>query len=189
MIAFIDEHRGVYGVEPICTPLPIAPSIYHRHAARRADPGRLAARARRDAVRGRKLRTTILDPAAAWPWDRVNRQLEAPCPNALEVGDLTYVASWSGFVYAAFMIDAYTRRIVGWRVSRTAHAGFVLEALEQALHERRPVQGEGLVHHADCGIQGGCRRSSQHGRCELIAGSGPAPRPGFSNRGSCEARR
>ena len=60
-----------------------------------------------------------------------------------------YVATWSGFVYVAFVIDAYARRIVGWRVSRTAHAGFVLDALEQALHDRRPVQGGGLVHHSD----------------------------------------
>src|SRR4051812_24813541 len=69
--------------------------------------------------------------------------------NVLWVSDFTYVATWSGFVYVAFVIDAYARRIVGWRVSRTAHAGFVLDALEQALHERRPVQGGGLVHHSD----------------------------------------
>jgi transposase InsO family protein len=71
------------------------------------------------------------------------------------------VATWSGFVYVAFVIDAFARRIVGWRVSRTAHAGFVLDALEQALHERRPVQG-GLVHHSDRGVQGEFKRSSQH---------------------------
>jgi putative transposase len=66
---------------------------------------------------------------------------------------LTPLATWAGFVYVAFVIDAYARRIVGWRVSRTAHAGFVLDALEQALHERRPVQGSGLVHHSDRGSQ------------------------------------
>jgi putative transposase len=64
-----------------------------------------------------------------------------------------YVATWQGFVYVAFVIDAFARRIVGWRVSRTAHAGFVLDALEQALHDRRPVHGSGLVHHSDRGVQ------------------------------------
>ena len=68
-------------------------------------------------------------------------------------GDRLYVATWSGFVYVAFVIDAYARRIVGWRVSRTAQAGFVLDALEQALHERRPARGSGLVHPSDRGVQ------------------------------------
>lgn len=203
MIAFIDDHRAAYGVEPICKVLPIAPSTYHAHAARRADPGRLPARARSDAalmveirrvfeenfhvygvrkvwrqlgregvvvarctvarlmrvmglqgiVRGRKVRTTIPDLAAPCPLDRVNRQFKAPRPNTLWVSDFTYVATWVGFVYVAFVIDAFARRIVGWRASRTAHAGFVLDALEQALHERRPLQGAGLVHHSDRGSQ------------------------------------
>ena len=81
-------------------------------------------------VRNRKVRTTIPDPAAACPLDRVNRQFKAPRPNVLWVSDFTYVATWSGFVYVAFVIDVYVRRIVGWRVSRTAHAAFVLHALE-----------------------------------------------------------
>ena len=68
------------------------------------------------------------------------------------MSDFTYVSTWSGFVYVAFVIDAFARRIVGWRVSRTAHAGFVLDALEQALHERRPVGGT-LIHHSDRGGQ------------------------------------
>lgn len=71
----------------------------------------------------------------------------------LWVSDFTYVATWTGFVYVAFVIDTYARRIVGWRVSRTAHASFVLDALEQALHDRRPVQGGGLIHHSDRGSQ------------------------------------
>ena len=203
MIAFIDEHRALHGVEPICRVLPIAPSTYHAHAARRADPGKLPARARRDitlrteirrvyeenfrvygvrkvwrqllregiavarctvarlmrtmglqgVVRGKRVRTTISNAAAPCPLDRVNRQFKAPRPNALWVSDFTYVATWAGFVYVAFVIDAFARRIVGWRVSRTAHAGFVLDALEQALHERRPVRGGGLVHHSDRGVQ------------------------------------
>ncbi len=71
----------------------------------------------------------------------------------LWVSDFTYVATWAGFVYVAFVIDVYARAIVGWRVSRTAHAGFVLDALEQALHDRKPVHRSGLVHHSDRGSQ------------------------------------
>jgi len=203
MIAFIDAHRDAYGVEPICRVLPIAPSTWHEHAARRADPSRLPARAKRDEVlkeevrrvfdenfgvygvrkvwrqmkregfdiarctvarlmrsmglqgviRGKPVKTTISDKAAPCPLDKVNRQFQAPAPNRLWVSDFTYVSTWRGFVYVAFVIDAYARRIVGWRVSRTAHASFVLDALEQALHDRRPIHGGGLVHHSDRGVQ------------------------------------
>jgi transposase InsO family protein len=73
-------------------------------------------------------------------------------PNVLWVSDFTHVATWQGFVYVAFVIDVFARRVVGWRVSRTAHAGFVLDALEQALHDRRPLKG-GLIHHGDRGGQ------------------------------------
>ena len=78
-----------------------------------------------------------------------------PCAGAkpLWLSDFTYVSTWSGFVYVAFVIDAYARRIVGWRVSKTAHASFVLDALEQALHERRPIHRGGLVHHSERGSQ------------------------------------
>jgi putative transposase len=209
MIAFIDEHREAYGLEPrsgsrpICKLLPIAPSTYHAQAARRADPAKLSARAKGDAVliveirrvweenfcvygvrkiwrqlgregitvarctvarlmramglrgvvRGKPVRTTVSDEATPCPLDRVNRQFQAVQPNALWVADFTYVSTWVGFVYVAFVIDAFARRLVGWRVSRTAHASFVLDALEQALHARRPVQGGGLVHHSDRGSQ------------------------------------
>jgi hypothetical protein len=155
MIAFIDEHRALHGVEPICRVLPIAPSTYHTHAARRADPGKLPARAQRDitltaeirrvyeenfhvygirkvwrqllregtavarctgarlmrtmglqgVVRGKRVRTTISNAAVPCPLDRVNRQFNAPRPNALWVSDFTYVATWAGFVYVAFVID------------------------------------------------------------------------------------
>src|SRR5260370_42696535 len=91
-------------------------------------------------IRGKSVKTTISDRAAPCPWDHVNRQFKAPRPNVLWLSDFTYVATWTGFVYVAFVIDAYARRIVGWRVSRTAHPGFVLDALEQALHDRPPVQ-------------------------------------------------
>ncbi len=104
-------------------------------------------------IRGKKVRTTVSGKATPCPLDHVNRQFKAPRPNALWVSDFTYVATWQGFVYVAFVIDTYARRIVGWRVSRSAHAGFVLDALEQAIADRRPVAGAGLVHHSDRGVQ------------------------------------
>ena len=104
-------------------------------------------------VRERRVRTTVTDPAAACPRDRVNRQFKVACPKRLWVADFTYVATWGGFVYVAFVIDVFARRIVGWRVSRSARADFVLDALEQALHERRPFAGSGLVCHSDRGSQ------------------------------------
>jgi len=104
-------------------------------------------------IRGKPIRTTVQDKAAPCPPDRANRAFHAPAPNRLWLSDLTYVSTWSGFVYVAFVIDAYARKIVGWRVSRTAHASFVLDALEQALHEWRPVRQFGLVHHPDRGSQ------------------------------------
>ncbi len=104
-------------------------------------------------IRGKKVRTTVSGKATPCPLDHVNRQFKAPRPNALWVSDFTYVATWQGFVYVAFVIDTYARRIVGWRVSRPAHAGFVLDALEQAIADRRPVAGAGLVHHSDRGVQ------------------------------------
>jgi putative transposase len=202
MIAFIDEHRAVHGVEPICRVLPIAPSTYHAHMARRADPAKVPPRARRDAelsreirrvfednfgvygvrkvwrqlgregievarctvarlmgkmglqgiVRGRTKRTTNSNKAAPCPLDRVNRDFKVSRPNALWVADFSYVATWAGFVHVAFVIDAFARRIVGWRVSRSAATGFVLDALEQALHDRRPIDDD-LVHHSDRGVQ------------------------------------
>lgn len=105
------------------------------------------------AVRGKKLRTTVPDPAAACPLDRVQRQFQAQRPNQLWVSDFTYVSTWQGFVYVAFVIDVYARRIVGWRVSATMRTDFVLDALEQAVYERRPGEGDCLVHHSDRGSQ------------------------------------
>lgn len=104
-------------------------------------------------IRGKPVRTTFPDKAAPSPLDRVNRQFKAPAPNRMWVSGFTYVATWQGVVYVAFVIDVFARRIVGWRASRTAHAGFALDALEQALHDRRPVHGGGLVHHSDRGVQ------------------------------------
>ena len=203
MISFIDEHRPVLGVEPICKVLPIAPSTYYDTVAKRTDVDRLSVRARRDVslkieirrvfdanyrvygvrkvwrqlrregfdvarctvarlmktmglqgvIRGKHVRTTVSDKAVPCPLDQVNRQFHAPAPNRLWVSDFTYVSTWTGMVYVAFVIDVYARFIVGWRVSRTAHAGFVLDALEQALHDRKPVGKDGLVHHSDRGSQ------------------------------------
>jgi putative transposase len=202
MIAFIDDHRTAYGVEPICKVLRIAPSTYHARAAVQVSPAKGSARSRRDAelcaeirrvheanfgvyglrkvwrqlrregiaaarctvarlmrqmglqgvVRGKATRTTMPDKATPCPADKVNRQFQAPRPNQLWVSDFTYVATWQGFVYVAFVIDVFARCIVGWRVSRNAQTGFVLDALEQALHDRRPVQ-VGLIHHSDRGGQ------------------------------------
>ena len=134
----------------------------------------------RGAIRGKPLRTTISDKAALCPLDHVNRQFHASAPDRLWLADFTYVATWAGFVYVAFVIDAYARRIVGWRASRTAHADFVLDALEQALHDRRPASRGGLVHHSDRGAQGGFNRSSQRS-AYLIVESDPALLQAFSN--------
>ncbi len=113
-------------------------------------------------VRGKAQRTTRPDKALPCPRDKVNRQFRAPAPNTLWVSDFTYVSTWQGFVYVAFVIDTFANRIVGWRASRSPQTQFVLDALEQALYERRPT-GD-LVHHSDRGSQGGFNRSSQHFR-------------------------
>lgn len=202
MVAFIDAHRDEYGVEPICDVLPIAPSTYYEHAARRANPELRPARAKRDeklrpeirrvwneneivygankvwrqlrregvavarctverlmrelglrgVVRGRAFtHTTIADDSSARPLDLVQREFRATRPNQLWVADITYVATWTGFVYVAFVIDVFSRAIVGWRVSNSLRSDLALDALEQALHAR-PVTDE-LVHHSDRGTQ------------------------------------
>jgi putative transposase len=203
MKAFIDAHRDIYGVEPICKVLPIAPSTYYAHAARQADLRRRSARAQRDemlsheiervwnenfrvygvrkvwrqlrredfevarctvqrlmrrlglrgVIRGKMVRTTVSDANAPCPLDHVRRQFKADRPNALWVSDSTYVSTWQGFVYVAFIIDVFARRIVGWRASSSARTDFVLDALEQALCARKPVGPDRLVHHSDRGVQ------------------------------------
>ena len=105
------------------------------------------------AVRGRKFKTTIPDTAAVRPPDLVEREFIAPCPNRLWVADLTYVATWRGFVYVAFVIDVFSRRIVGWRASNSLRSDLALDALEQALYERRESGTDGLIHHSDRGVQ------------------------------------
>jgi transposase InsO family protein len=106
----------------------------------------------RGAMRGKSVKTTHPDTAAPCPLDRVNRQFSATRPNQLWVADFTYVSTWQGFVYVAFVIDVYARYIVGWRVSRSMHTDFVLDALEQALYARQPDRNT-LIHHSDRGAQ------------------------------------
>jgi putative transposase len=202
MVDFIEEHRGEYGVEPICAVVPIAPATYYEHRARRRDPDLRPERAKRDgelrddilrvwkenfavygaekvwrqlrregksvarctverlmrdmglrgAVRGRAFKvTTVADDAAVRPADLVKREFKATRPNQLWVADLTYVATWAGFVYVAFVIDVFSRAIVGWRVSTSLRSDLALDALEQALHAR-PHTGQ-LIHHSDRGVQ------------------------------------
>ncbi len=103
--------------------------------------------------RGKQQRTTVPDPKAPCPLDRVNRQFRAERPNQLWVSDFTYVSTWQGWVYVAFVVDVFSRRIVGWRQSSSMHTEFVLDALEQALYARRPSEEDGLVHHSDRGSQ------------------------------------
>ena len=202
MVGFIEDHRGSYGVEPICAALPIAPATYYQHRARRLDPEKRPARAKRDAelrpqiqrvwdenfavygaekvwrqlgredvavarctverlmramglrgaVRGGAFKvTTLADDSANRPPDLVDREFHATRPNQLWVADITYVATWAGFVYVAFVIDVFSRSIVGWRVSRSLRSDLALDALEQALHAR--PHGDDLVHHSDRGVQ------------------------------------
>jgi len=204
MVAFIDQHREQYGVEPICAVLPIAPSTYFLRKAQQHDATRRSARARRDdalrtairrvwdanqqvygprkvwkqlrrdgdrvarctverlmremrlqgATRGRAwVVTTRADAATDRPADLVARQFTAIRPNQLWVADFTYVATWRGFVYVAFVIDVFARRIVGWRVSASLRTDFVLDALEQAIYDRGVGAKTDLVHHSDRGTQ------------------------------------
>jgi len=103
--------------------------------------------------RGKTVRTTIRDSKAACPQDLVRRQFHADRPNQLWVSDFTYVSTWRGFVYVAFVVDVFARFIVGWKVSYSMRTDFVLDALEQALHARRPSENDHLVHHSDRGSQ------------------------------------
>ena len=222
MVRYIDEHKDRFGVEPICKMLPIAPSTYYELKAREADPGRLPARARRDAAlkphiqgvweenfcaygvrktwkqlkreqvkvarctvqrlmrqmglcgvtRGKAFKvTTISDANALRPADLVERKFVATRPNQLWVADFTYVATWRGGVFVAFVIDVFSRMLVGWRVSTSMKADLVLDALEQAVHARSDT--EGLVHHSDRGTQYlSIRYSERLAECGIAASVG-----------------
>lgn len=201
MVSFIDQHRHIHGIEPICASLPIAPSTYFEHKAREADPERLPPRVKRDvylrgeirrvwdehfqvygarkvwrqllrdevvvarctverlmremgltgAVRGKKARTTTPGDDAGNPADLVKRNFTASRPNELWIADLTYVSTWRGFAYVAFVIDVFARMIVGWCVSNSLKTDLPLTALEQAIHARQDTGH--LVHHSDHGSQ------------------------------------
>ena len=203
MIAFIDDHRGVFGVGPICRVLGIASSTYYVFKAVERDPELASGRARQDqldmaaiqlafdgsrgrygarkvwhqlrregrdiarctverlmklmglqgVVRGKKVITTNPDAAQPCPDDKVNRAFVAAMPNQLWVSDFTYVSSWQGMVYVAFIIDVFARKIVGWRVSTSMTTGFVLDALNQAICQRAPSEADNLIHHSDRGSQ------------------------------------
>ncbi len=198
MIRYIDQHRGKFGVEPICQVLEIAPSTYYEARSRPASARRLhdaelkseiervhrenfevygiekvwrqlnrddiavgrerVARLMREiglegVVRGKSRRTTIPDELAEKPVDLVDRKFTAAAPNRIWVADLTYVWTRAGFVYVAFVIDLFSRYIVGWRVSSSLHAELALDALEMALWHRGQQQLEGLIHHSDRGVQ------------------------------------
>ncbi len=105
------------------------------------------------ARRGKKVRITISDRKAPCPQDRVNWMFKAELLNQLWVSDFTYVSTWQGWLYVAFVIDVYARRIVGWRVGGSMQTDFVLDALEQALYARQPERSGSLIHHSDRGSQ------------------------------------
>ena len=203
MTEFIDEHKGSFGVEPICTALQFAPSTYYAVKARQANPsarslrdaellevirrihehsdgtygadkvwwqlqreGIAAARCtverlmRRDGLqgvrRGKRRRTTIADDQAQRPTDLVDRDFSADRPNRLWVSDFTYVMTWSGVVYVAFVIDAFSRRIVGWKADTNMRTELVLDTLEMALWSRDRdgiALAEGMICHNDAGSQ------------------------------------
>jgi len=141
------ENRQVYGSRKVWRQL-----IREGITVARCTVERLMrAQGLRGAVRGRQYKTTVPDEAAARPADLVQRQFVATRPNQLWVADLTYVSTWMGFVFVAFVIDVFSRMIVGWRVSRSLRTDLALDALEQALHARRDTAG--LVHHSDRGVQ------------------------------------
>jgi putative transposase len=198
MTRYIDEHRDVFGVEPICRTLAIAPSTYYAvktrppsrrsqederlkdrisqvhednfevygvrkvwHQLRRdaVDVGRdrvgrlMAELGLRGATRTKKVRTTMPAPGSQRPADLVERIFNAAMPDRLWVADLTYIPTRTGFCYASFVIDAFSRRIVGWRVSSSLRTDLALDALEMAIFSRGDGALQGLVHHSDRGSQ------------------------------------
>jgi transposase InsO family protein len=144
-----DENFGVYGVRKVWRQLNREGIGVARCTVARLMVGM----GLRGVVRGRRFKTTVGDDALVRPADKVNRVFHAARPNALWVSDLTYVATWRGFVYVAFVIDAYARRIVGWRASSSLRTDLALDALEQALYDRSVSGHDNLIHHSDRGSQ------------------------------------
>jgi transposase InsO family protein len=144
------EHQQVYGPRKVWRQL----RREGRRVARCTVERLMREMGLRGAVRGRAWKvTTQSDPAATRPADLVERRFVATRPNQLWVADFTYVATWGGFVYVAFVIDVFARRIVGWRVAASLRTDFVLDALEQAIYDRRDAGVTDLVHHSDRGTQ------------------------------------
>jgi putative transposase len=144
-----DDNMRVYGVDKVYKQM-----NREAIAVARCTVERLMRRLGLQGVRrGKSVRTTWSDAKAPCPLDRVNRQFNAERPNQLWVSDFTYVSTWQGFVYVAFVIDVFARRIVGWRVSRSMRTDFVLDALEQALYARQRDDDEALICHSDRGSQ------------------------------------
>ena len=137
------------------------------------------------AVRGKKIRTTVPAQVAERPADLVERVFTAPAPNRLWLADITYVSTWSGFCYTAFVIDAFSRKIVGWRVSSSLRAELALDALEMAIWSRRSDDLAGLVHHSDRGVQLGFNQSSQHRPVDSSVAARRRLLPASSSRASC----
>jgi len=143
------DNFGVYGIEKVWRQLNREGiKVGRDRVARLMDDLELSG-----AVRGKKKRTTIPDEVSPRPADLVERNFTAAAPNALWVADLTYVSTWSGFVYVAFVIDVFSRFIVGWRVSNSLHADLALDALEMAIWRRQRQDLSGLIHHSDRGVQ------------------------------------
>jgi putative transposase len=141
-------NMGVYGADKVWRQLKREGIVVARCTVERLMRGAGLVGVRR----GKIVRTTLSHPATPCPRDHVNRQFVAEQPNQLWVSDFTYVSTWQGFVYVAFVVDVYSRFIVGWRVSRSMTSDFVLDALEQALYARQPER-DALIHHSDRGVQ------------------------------------
>jgi transposase InsO family protein len=131
------ENFGVYGARKVWRQLGREGQVVARCTVERL----MRAQGLRGIVRGRRCRTTIADDSAARPLDRFNRQFQASRPNQLWGTDFTYVAPWDGFIYVAFVVDVFARRIIGWRVASPMHTELVLDALEQALRARSGTKG------------------------------------------------
>ena len=144
-----DEHFQVYGPRKVWRQL----RREQVHVARCTVERLMKSLGLRGAVRGRAWTTTTRSEAVDHRPDLVARNFNAARPNQLWVSDFTYVATWRGFVYVAFIIDVFARRIVGWRVSASLRADFVLDALEQAIHARCRARPQDIVHHSDRGTQ------------------------------------
>src|SRR5437899_6424058 len=134
--------------------------------------------------RRKPFRTTVRDETARPAPDLVDRQFTTAGPNQLWVADITYVPTWAGFLYLAVVLDAWSRRVIGWAMEAHLRTELVLAALDMAVAQRRPTD---VIHHSDQGCQPEFKWSSQHYRCEPIVEPRRAPRPVFASQESCAA--